>query len=161
MNVPSIERQGSGRSLWPFAIIGFFAAAILGFAGFIVFCQFNRSELVASDYYEQEIRYQAELDRLSRAQPLGDRVSATFLASTRRLSVVLPQEHAVAGVTGIIQLYRPSEAGLDRSFDLRLQSDGTQEIDAGQLRPGFWRVRIRWTYQGQEYVTERKLEVPA
>jgi hypothetical protein len=159
----NVSGQGSrppGRSLWPFAIIGFFAVAILGCGAFIVFCQINSTDLVAADYYEQEIRYQAEMEKLTRAHPFSDSVSAVFDASRKRVSVRLPREHAAAGLTGLIQFYRPSAAELDRSYELRLQPDGTQEIETGALRPGLWRVRIRWNFQGQEYLAERKLEVP-
>jgi len=149
------------RNLWPGAIVAFFAIAILGLAGFVVFCQLHPSELVANDYYEQEIRYHAEMERLKRAHEISEHVSVTFDVSARRVVVALPREHAVAGATGVIQLYRPSEARLDRSCELRLRDDGTQDLETGTLRPGLWRVRIRWVHQGQEYLAERRLEVPA
>jgi hypothetical protein len=155
--------QGSrppGCNLWPVAIIGFFTVAILGCAAFIAFCQMNPTDLVARDYYEQEIRYQAEMEKLARAHQLPEGVSAVFNTSSQRISVTLPQEHAAAGAAGVVQLYRPSAADLDRSYPLRLEPDGTQEIHTGALRPGLWRVRIRWTFQGQEFFAERKLEVP-
>ncbi len=140
MNAPSTEQQGKGRSLWPLAIIGFFAAAILGFVGFIVFCQFNKSELVASDYYEQEIRYQAELDRLSRAQPLGDRISATFRASTRRLSValrrntLLPAPRVSFSFTG---LRRPVWTGLSICVSNPTARRRSMRVSCGRASGGF------------------------
>jgi len=70
MNAPSTEQQGKGRSLWPLAIIGFFAAAILGFVGFIVFCQFNKSELGQATITSRR-SLPGRVGPFERAQPLG------------------------------------------------------------------------------------------
>ena len=40
-------------------------------------------------------------------------------------------------------------------------AQGTQKVDARQLRSGLWNVRLQWTLAGQEYFVDRPLVLPA
>ena len=103
---------------WPTAIITFFAVAILGFAAFVAFCSLHPTDLVAPDYYEQEVRYQAQIDRVQRVQSLHEAASVVYDAPRERVVITLPPAHAGTNTTGQIRLYRPSTAGLDQKFKL-------------------------------------------
>ena len=69
---------------WPICLIGFFTLAILACVGFVAFCVANPTDLVSRDYYEQEIRHQAQMDRADRGSELGTLASIEF-DSTRRV----------------------------------------------------------------------------
>ncbi len=149
------------RNLWPLGIILTFALFVPGTIGLIVMSCFHREELVSADYYEQEIRYQKRLDEGRRARALGESVAVTYDAGQRLIRISLPPSHATNESQGTIQLYRPSSAGLDRELRLALGHDGLQTIDAKDLRPGLWKVRVHWTTDNQEYFIDQKLVVGA
>jgi nitrogen fixation protein FixH len=150
-----------GRNYWPLGILLAFALFILGTAGLIVLAASQRSDLVSDNYYEQEIQYQARMDSLDRVRQLGTAASAAYDAKGGRILIALPAEHAGRPVTGQVQLYRPSAAGLDRQFKLEPDANGAQWLDATDLPRGLWKVRVAWRVEGQEYFLDQKIVIGA
>jgi hypothetical protein len=142
---------------WPVCLIGFFTIAILGCAGFVVFCVTHPTELVAKDYYEQEIRHQGQMERAGRANELGDQASIRYDATKGVIELGLPPAHA--GANGQIVLYRPDDSTLDQKIALKLDVNGRQQVDATALRGGRWNVKVTWTAAGKDYYLDRKLEI--
>lgn len=150
-----------GRNLWPWGIGAAFALFITGTAGLIVLAAFHRPELVTPDYYEREIRYQQTYESRERARALGAETDVTFDPTARRLVVHLPARHVAASLVGTIHLYRPAAAGADRKVPLAPDAKGRQELDARDLAPGLWRVRVEWRHADQAYSLERTLVILA
>ncbi len=150
-----------GRNLWPLGIGAAFAVFLTGTVGLIVLASFHRPELVTPDYYERELRYQQTYDSRERARALGAEADVTFDPAARRLVVHLPARHVAAVPVGTVHLYRPAAAGADREMPLAPDSQGRQELDARDLAPGLWRVRVEWRHAEQTYTLERTLVIPA
>src|SRR4051794_3525376 len=106
------------RSLWPYGIITAFAIFISGTVGLVVLACSQKVDLVSSDYYEQEIKFQNHLDRLQRTRDLGVQGVIAYDLSKQRITISLPAEQIRRAISGRIQLYRPSTAGLDRQVAL-------------------------------------------
>ncbi len=153
--------HSSGRawSPWPTAILAFFAVAIAGLAAFIVFCSRHPADLVEADYYEQEMRYGQQLDRIERTQRSSQAARVSYDDSTRTISIILPAQQAANHVAGTIQLYRPSSSDLDREFKLEPDAGGVQKIDVRAMNPGLWKVRISWTAGREEYFVDQKIVI--
>ena len=145
---------------WPICLIAFFGVAILSCAGFVAFCSLHPSELVTPDYYEQEMRYQAQIGRIDNARNVLKEPSVSYDTQERTITVSLPAPVADSRPTGTIQLYRPSAASLDRKLDLALDPCGKQRIDARALAPGLWKVRVSWTVANREYYLDRPVVLP-
>lgn len=146
---------------WPASIIAFFALAIAGFATFIVFCHLHPTDLVAADYYEQELRYQARMDQLQRARQLQAPHVVRYDPVANAITIEIPPPAGGVRLAGDIHLYRPSSAGLDRRLKLELDERGRQSIDATSLPPGLWRVKVRWTADNLGYLVDQKLVIGA
>lgn len=143
---------------WPVSIIAFFSVAICGFAAFIVFCNRHPADLVAENYYEQELRYQGQMERVQRARDsAAARVS--YDAAAEVITVALAANGGGAPVAGRIQLYRPSSVKLDRELRLAPDANGVQKVDARTLERGLWAVRVSWTAASREYFVEEKIMV--
>ena len=141
---------------WPISIIVFFTVAIIGCGTFIVFCSRHPADLVAADYYEQEIRYQGQIDGLQHARQGSQTATVAYNAKAKLISVSLPQ-NSLHSPTGKVQLYRPSAVNLDRQFTLELSPNGVQTIDASSLLPGLWKVRVSWTAGEQDYFVDQPI----
>ena len=152
----NINRQP--RSPWPTVIVVFFIVFALFLASFIAWAIRQREDLVAANYYENEIRYQQQLDRLNRSQPFAGESIVTFDPAQRSIVITLPTAQA-QGAAGRVHLYRPSDARLDRELPLAVNAKGVQNLDAKTLRGGLWKVRVQWTAGGQEYFIERMVLV--
>ena len=146
------------RSLWPAGIIAAFVVFIAGTAGLVVLSVRNHVELVSPDYYEQELRYQEQINRRERAQALPGQARVSYDAAQGHIVITLPAAQARVA-QGRIQLYRPSEARLDRDLPLTLDGNGIQRLDAKQLRRGLWNIRVHWNVDGEEYSLNRAIVV--
>jgi nitrogen fixation protein FixH len=144
---------------WPITIIAFFALFISFLASFIVFASRQHVDLVREDYYEEELRFQQQLDRVKRTQGSGQSASVAYSADQHCIAVRLPFATA-ENMTGRIHLYRPSDAKLDCDWPLIVDSQGQQRLDASQLQAGLWRVRVQWLRNGQEYYCDQAVVVP-
>jgi hypothetical protein len=144
---------------WPVGIIAFFALAICAAVTFIIFCQRNQVDLVATDYYEQELRYQKQMDSIQRAASLPAPARVEYDQLARRITVSLPPEHLGGNLRGWIELYRPSAAELDQKFPLQTDAGGAQVIDASKLADGLWHIRISWNTHGADYYHDQTLVV--
>jgi len=143
---------------WPWSLLAFFAVLLTAIASFVVFALRQDQELVRPDYYEAELRHQAQIERVRRTRALGDRVSLT--ERDRVLVLSLPAEHSGRGMTGTLRLYRPSDSRLDRELPLSPAPTGRQEFDLRSLRPGLWKAAVLWSVDGWEYYRESTLVLP-
>ena len=146
------------RNPWPIAITGFFVIAILFIVTFIAFAMRQREDLVSADYYEREVRYQSQLDSMNRSQILAAQTVVTF-EPVQQVIIITLAPGQTSGATGNIQLYRPSDARLDRDVPLALDAEGIQRLDARELRDGLWKVRIRWSVDGKDYFVDQPVIV--
>ncbi|MBI4659337.1 MAG: FixH family protein [Verrucomicrobia bacterium] len=144
---------------WPVAIAVAFAVFIAFLAAFIVFASRQNMDLVRRDYYEEEMRFQGQWERLTRTRQVQAEVAVSYNAADQSITVRLPGRHAQPSIEGRIRFYRPSDAGLDREVQLALDSRATQRLDATQLRAGLWRVHVSWRVNGEEYYFERPVVV--
>ena len=144
---------------WPVAIISFFVMAIAFIVSFIVFASGQRADLVRQDYYEEEIRFQHQIDRVSRTESISAQVGIAYDSAGRFIAVTLPALQADQQPTGRILLYRPSDARLDQSIRLALDPTGVQRLDAKRLRSGLWKIRVQWNVSGQEFFFDKSIVV--
>jgi nitrogen fixation protein FixH len=149
----------NGFNPWPPSIIAFFVVAICFTTGIVIYCSRVKVDLVAEDYYEQEVHYQDVLDRSHHAAALPSKASVVYEPATRCIQVKLPTDQAKAGTTGWIQLYRPSAEAMDRKLPLQIDARGAQTIDAANLSDGLWHVRLSWSQGGTEYYFDQKMVI--
>jgi len=60
-------------------------------------------------------------------------------------------------VSGTINFYRPSDAGLDHDISLAPDPTGAQSVNVRDLRTGLWKVRVQWKTGSQDYFFERRV----
>jgi hypothetical protein len=133
--------------------------AILGCGTFILFCNRHPADLVAPDYYEQELGYQAHLDCVHNARQSPRPASVVYDPERQLIRIVLPLNAGPGTASGSIQLYRPSAADQDRFFKLDLDAEGVQTLDAATLAPGLWKVRASWTVESQGYFLDQSVVI--
>ena len=153
------NNRSQGWNPWPVAIVVFFGVAIICVVSFIIFASRQRMDLVRPDYYEEDMRFQGQLDRLNRTEPIGSEVKVACDGKQQLITIELPREQAVGGPAGRIQFYRPSNASMDRNVQLAVNSEGIQQVDAKTLPAGLWKVRVQWTVNGRDYFVDRAIVV--
>lgn len=149
------------RNLWPAGIIAACATFVAGTAALIVLACLQRVDLVSPDYYERELKFQNQIDRMEHTRTAAGKVAIAYDPAGRCITLRLPAEQAHQQISGSVELYRPSAAGLDRSLRFEPDNNGLQRLDAADLAPGLWRVRLSWTADQQNYYLEEKVVVSA
>jgi hypothetical protein len=147
-------------NFWPYGI----ATVLVLFAGGVACLAFlalrHPPELVSRDYYEQELRYQDQIDRRARTAGLSTKLQIRTDTPSGRIHVVFPPDHARLGISGTLRLYRPSDAGLDRAIPLAPDALGIQSVETAVLAPGLWHLRVEWSSAGKDYTAAEKVRVP-
>jgi hypothetical protein len=54
-----------------------------------------------------------------------------------------------------VTLYRASDVAADRTSELKVSVEGTQDISTDNLARGLWLVKLRWSAEGREYYFEQ------
>ncbi len=144
-------------NIWPAAIVAYFIVFISALVIWVAFAMRNDMELVRKDYYEDEIRFQDQIDRVRRTAPIRHQVAIDYDFARHFITLKFPVAHLGPNLTGTIHLYRPSDASLDQKIELAPKPDGTQQIDTKSLQPGLWKVRFSWYADGASYYAEQSL----
>ena len=131
-----------------------FGAFIIG----LVFRSFQETvDLVSEDYYQQELGYQQQIEKIANNQALI--APLTFSQQSQQLVVQFPAEPA-AEVQGKIQLFRPSDARRDQTMTIALNTKRQQVIATEKLKKGYYKIKIDWTSGETAYYTEETIFIP-
>jgi len=130
------------------------------FIGFIMFMvvtmltdkNFNH-DLVTPDYYNQELKYQEEIDAEKNAQKLSENVS--IRNSKEGITISFPKDLKFSNIKGNVSFYRPSNKKLDFDIPIVLSSNKLL-IPDNRLVEGRWDIKVNWTYQGVHYLYKDK-----
>ncbi|MDB6059069.1 MAG: nitrogen fixation protein FixH [Verrucomicrobiales bacterium] len=152
------SRETTRRNPWPIVITVYFVAFFAFVVCFIVFASRQHVDLVRTDYYEAEIKFQQQIDRVERSRPVDAQVAVSYDLQSAKLTVQLPSDSR-KGAFGRIELYRPSDSRQDKNIKLAADQNGKQQIDVRDLKGGLWKVRVSWTSSGQEYFIEKPITI--
>lgn len=128
--------------------------AFAGFIGTMVYrmCR-QRVDLVRDDYYQTELTYQRQLDRVRNAAQLTAPLHMTYREDQQQVAFALPSTLR----QGEITFYRPA----DRQADVRVligpSHPARQVVPTQALARGYWRVKMSWSDGQREYYTETDL----
>ncbi len=143
------------RNYWPLGIIAAFVLFFIGMTSVIIIAATHRDHLVNANYYEQELRFQTQIDAGARAAAAG--ATMQFVPANDKLVITLPAAQLAQQFSGTVNFVRADEPKLDREFMLEPKADGVQTLDVSQLAAGPWRVRAAWTADGKTYFLEEKI----
>lgn len=149
----------TNRNLWPLGVIGAFVLFFAGMTTVVVIASTHRDHLVTDNYYEQELRFQSQIDSAARAKKSG--ATAIYNPVAGQVAITLAAGRPPEKFSGTVDLYRAAEPKLDREFRLEPKDDGMQNLDVSQLKPGPWLVRVAWKSGGDDFYLEQKFTVAA
>lgn len=127
-----------------------------GFVGMILFMVYltmqERIELVAPDYYKQEIEYQGKINGMQNAGALMSGLTVTA-QSGGNIELNFPSDLA-ANASGDITFFRPSDSDLDEVFSLKVGNDLKQNIVLKKGKRGLYKVKVNAKVEGKPYYFE-------
>lgn len=109
--------------------------------------------LVTQNYYEEEIKYQDQIDKMINASEIGYNV-LVYDNQPKKLDLLLPK-----GAKGTLHLFRPSDARLDQKIAFDISETNKSSVDVKDLKPGYWRIKLSWSEDGKEFYEEKKINI--
>lgn len=139
---------------WGWKIVVMYTLFVVMTLSMVFYFMRQDVDLVAQDYYRQEIEYQDQIDKIENAKSLKEPVDLEYLTNQNLIKLQFPSSHLQEGIDGTIQLYRPSNAKEDKLVKVKPMADGQQLINVKDLSVGLWKVKISWSAGGMEYYDE-------
>src|SRR5690606_7118133 len=134
-------------------------------SSFVVFMLFmvwmatqNKVELVAKDYYKEELAYQIQIDKENRTGALEETLQ--WQLNGKNISLQFLRNKASEGIEAHILFYRPSDSNLDVALQVTPGMDGKCEVSTASLKKGLYLMQINWSAGGQDYYNEEHIEMP-
>ncbi|MDD5361758.1 MAG: FixH family protein [Ignavibacteria bacterium] len=137
---------------WGYKILTAFIIFCLTIIGFVIFFMNQKVDVVTDNYYEKELKYQDQLNRVNRTRALKD--SLTMVNTGKEIKITFPNAPDKPSAKDFILLYRPSDNKMDVKIPVMTDSSRTQVVSIGRLDKGFWKLQINWTSSGSEYYYE-------
>lgn len=138
------------------------AALYIGFVGLVIvmvtFSMNQKIELVSSDYYAKELKYQDKINEMNNANALSDQIKHTI--ASNQLEVQFPVDFKDKKIAGEILFFKPSDATKDYKTPIQLNTDLKQTISKSLLTSGMYKMQITWSVEGKNYFNESIIVLP-
>jgi hypothetical protein len=113
--------------------------------------------MVADDYYQQAEQYQQHINRVEETGSLESPLQIEYQSSSQAIHLQFPVSGLTEPVTGSVELYRPNDSSLDRSFELKPDENGIQQIPVANFARGRWLVKVNWSSGDRDFFEEASL----
>jgi len=120
-------------------------------------CVTTPVELVANEYYQDELAYQNVIDGEKNANALSRKINIRQEAG--KILVEFPPEMMSSHLTGTILFYNAANLSRDRSVKLNVLSGGKITLESSLLGPGQFTVKITWNANNKDYYSEQNIMV--
>ena len=125
-----------------------------GFIGTMVYWMTReRIDLVRDDYYQDEIAYQQQIDRVRRTVTNETNMAMSYQPHQQQVSFVLPDSLQKATIT----FYRPANRQADFNVAITSPHPVRKTVSTAALAKGYWRVQMVWSDGRQDYYQENDL----
>ena len=141
---------------WGTKILIIYIVFVMGIV-FMVFKSFvQNTDLVTTDYYAKELRYQEKIDEAGRTAALS--APLEYNIKDNALTIVFPKDFAGKQIAGEAVLYCPSDEKKDLKKNFSVKDEPLQmEIPSGST--GLYELHISWQDGGVTYYFEKKIVI--
>ncbi len=141
---------------WGLRIILLYTAFVGGMLFLVYKCTQQSVDLVSTDYYAQELKFQDKIDRLNNSEKLDVKLAVVYAPEHSIIQIIFPENSTPNNTTGEIVLFRPDNSKLDFKIPIDI-ADGVQNIPTDKLSKGLWRVKSSWSTNDTPYYQEEKI----
>ena len=135
---------------WGWRIAIFYGTFVVFMIGMVVMSFRQDFDLVADDYYEQEIAYQGRIDQLTNAKDDHQKVMVSNSNGMVQLSFASPAQQVK------IHFFRPSDDTMDFKVE-EASVDSELSVPIDKFSKGKYLVKVEWKDNGKTYFQEDDL----
>ena len=134
---------------WGKSIALFYGVFVVSILAVVAFSFTQDVNLVTEDYYQQELVYEDQINRLKNTETLAEKPTITLKGLY--VELVFPKE---LNPKGSILFFRPSDSHKDKRVAISLGAEGSQQIDFSTEQAGLWKAKLTWKLGENEYYQE-------
>ena len=142
---------------WGYKITVFYLVFIAGIMYLVIKSSRQKMDLVTTDYYAQELKYQDKIDQSKRAGELSEPIR--YQVSETGILINFPKEFLGKIITGNVQLYYPADEKKDILAKIETNQNQFQ-LAIPDKRSGMHILKINWEVAGVSYYFEEPVFMP-
>ncbi len=138
-------------SFWPHGITIIFLLFVIVQITVLFISGTVNNDLVTDNYYEKELIYQQQIDRMNRSRIAENKI-VFKINNPDRLLLQFPVTKK--GLSGTILFFRPDDRKKDFQMAVKPDEKAQQIIHLNRLQKGNWKVKVFWKDSLQDYFEE-------
>ncbi len=142
---------------WGIKITTLYIGFVVLIVTMVVMTMRQKVDLVSKDYYAQELKFQDKIDKSNRANALIEPLN--WMVSTGKIEINFPQEFKNQKINATINLFRPSDASLDKKIEVSSLLNGKQIISTSTLKAGVYKIQIEWNAGDKTFYNEGVIKI--
>ena len=136
--------------------IAFLYLSFATMIGVMVYKSVTQSvDLVAPNYYEQELKYQDKIDGINNLKAESKAIIIT--QGENSISFNFLKEMGVP--KGHILFFKPDNAASDIETEIKTDNEGVQTIETKALTKGTYLVKIDWKIGDKKFFKEERISI--
>ena len=146
---------------WGTGIALLYIGFVVGILTLVTMSMNQRVDLVAEDYYAQELGFQGKMDKIARANELAEPLR--WEVRDGDVFIQYPTDFIASDLSGIVHFYCPANNQKDTKIKVLANDTHQQRIPLSDLQPGRYLIQIDWkngetTYWNEGVVSIRNDE---
>jgi len=137
--------------MWRITIV--FVVFLSFIISMVSYTAFLDTDLVAEDYYQQEVDYQDIIDAKKNGAELKKKI--VFKQDENLLSIHFPEGIDFKNVDGTVHFYHPKNVKYDIEERLVLTNNNSQTFKKEVLKKGNYTIKMKWEDNGKTYYIEK------
>lgn len=137
------------------------AILYLGFVAFIMYLVVGtmkeKTDLVTPDYYAKELAYQDQIDKKHRTQQLAEQLD--WKVNQHNVELKFPSQFLRSKVSATVTFYRANDSSKDVTKDVSPDSAGVCIVNAQELIPGVYTMKIDWQADSNTFYNESTIRI--
>ena len=136
---------------WGTSIAIFYGLFVIVMVGAVIKASQLGVPLVQDEYYQADINYEEFRTKRQNALKLEEGPKVMVKHQTGQVVVDFPDQK---GIKGELQLYRPSQTGVDHIMPITVNDSGLMIIPLEKIQKGRWTIKLDWTSSDVGYFWE-------
>lgn len=141
---------------WGYKITLMYTVFVVGMLFMVYKSSQQKFDLVQTDYYAAELKYQEVIDASKRLKALGGKLIVKFEKDS--VKILLPVFFNGSKVKGKLHLYCPSDQLQDKQIDFETFNGSVALKSLGQKKGYYW-IKLNMQHADIAYYYEQKLEL--
>jgi hypothetical protein len=117
----------------------------------------QKVELVSTDYYAQELKYQDKINKVNHTHELKEQL--IWNVKTGTLTLKFPEQFKSQKITGSVYFFRPSDAAMDKTIPIPTDTSSIKNIVTDQLKKGLYKIEVSWEVNKEKYYNEGIIQI--